>query len=77
MELTKQSTLADSIYDLRSRNVEPIFFTQIDSLLDWAPISKIISDHYPKGKSATGKPSYSGLLLFKMCLLQAWYGICR
>ena len=31
--------------------------------------------HYKKGKSAVGKPSYDGLLLFKMCLLQTWYGL--
>lgn len=28
-----------------------------------------------KGKSATGCPSYGGVLLFKMCLLQTWYGL--
>jgi len=28
-----------------------------------------------KGESAVSKPSYSGLLLFKMCLLQSWYGL--
>ncbi len=31
--------------------------------------------HYTKGQSATGKPSYNGLLLFKMSLLQTWYGL--
>lgn len=30
---------------------------------------------YNKGKSVVGKPSYSGLLLFKMSLLQSWYGL--
>jgi len=47
----------------------------MNNLLDWTPISRIISEHYSKGKSATGKPSYSGLLLFKMSLLQTWYGL--
>ncbi len=40
----------------------------MNNLLDWA-IDVIIKAHYHKGKSATGKPSYSGLLLFKACLL--------
>ena len=44
-------------------------------LLDWDKINAIIDKYYPKGKSATGKPSYDGLLLFKMCLLQTWYGL--
>ena len=68
-------TLADSICDLRSRKIKQTFFTQINTLLDWESISKVISAHYKKGNSATGKPSYDGLLLFKMCLLQTWYGL--
>ena len=68
-------SLADSMCNLRSRKIKKTFFTQINTLLDWGPISHIISTHYQKGKSATGKPSYDGLLLFKMCLLQTWYGL--
>ena len=75
MELLKHPTLADSICDLRSRKIKQTFFTQINTLLDWQPIVKVLKKHYVKGKSATGKPSYSGLLLFKMSLLQTWYGL--
>ncbi|MBW7846215.1 MAG: transposase, partial [Bacteroidia bacterium] len=38
-------------------------------------MSNIINKHYTKGERADGKPSYDGLLRFKMCLLQAWYGL--
>jgi IS5 family transposase len=75
MKLIKQPTLADSICDVRSRKIKRTFFNQINTLIDWQPIIKIINKHYTKGKSATGKPSYSGLLLFKMGLLQTWYGL--
>lgn len=75
MELIRQPTLADSICDLRSRKIKRTFFAQINTLLDWSAIEKILKKHYTKGKSATGKPSYSGLLLFKMSLLQTWYGL--
>lgn len=75
MELLKQPTLADSICDIRTRKIKRTFFTQINTLLDWNPIVKVLKIHYAKGKSATGKPSYSGLLLFKMSLLQTWYGL--
>lgn len=75
MELIQQPTLADSICDLRSRKIKQTFFTQINTILDWTPVEDIIGAHYTKGKSATGKPSYNGLLLFKMCLLQTWYGL--
>lgn len=75
MKLIAHPTLADSICDLRARKIKQTFFTQINTLLDWSPIISILETHYTKGKSATGKPSYSGLLLFKMSLLQTWYGL--
>lgn len=75
MELVRYPTLADSICDLRTRKIKRTFFTQINTLLDWQPIIEILKKHYIKGKSATGKPSYNGLLLFKMSLFQTWYGL--
>ncbi len=68
-------TLADSICDLRVRKIKKTFFTQINKLLNWEVISEAINKYYTKGKSATGQHSYDGLLLFKMCLLQTWYGL--
>ena len=47
----------------------------MNTLLDWEGISAVIDKHYQKGISAIGKLSYSGLLLFKVCLLQTWYGL--
>ena len=75
MKIQKKPTLADSICDLRARKIKKTFFTQINTLIDWDTISILINNDYLKGKSATGKPSYDGLLLFKMCLLQSWYGL--
>jgi IS5 family transposase len=75
MKLQKQPTLADTICDLRTRKIKRTFFSQINTLIDWDAIEKLIDADYSKGKSAVGKPSYSGLLLFKMCLLQSWYGL--
>ena len=75
MKIQKQPTLADSICDLRARKIKKTFFSQMHKLIDWDAISKIIDLDYSKGKSAVGKPSYDGLLLFKMCLLQSWYGL--
>ena len=45
------------------------------TLLDWNKVNRIIESYYKKGTSVTGSPSYDGLLLFKMCLLQTWYGL--
>ena len=75
MKSQKQPTLADTICDLRARKIKTTFFTQINELIDWDSIEKSIDADYSKGKSVVGKPSYSGLLLFKMCLLQSWYGL--
>jgi IS5 family transposase len=75
MKIQIEPTLADSICDTRTRKVKRTFFTQINLLIDWESISEIVNEDYLKGKSATGKPSYDGLLLFKMCLLQSWYGL--
>ena len=75
MKLQKELTLADSICDLRTRKIKATFFSQINTLIDWESISKILDTDYSKGKSVVGKPSYDGLLLFKMCLLQSWYGL--
>lgn len=47
----------------------------MNQLLDWNAIDQEFSKHYRKGFSAAGRPSYSGLLLFKMGLLQTWYGL--
>ena len=71
----QQPTLADRICDLRSRKIKRTFFTQINELIDCSPVEFLINKHYQKGKSALGKPSYSGLVLFKMSLLQTWYGL--
>ena len=37
-------------------------------------LKQLIKD-YSKSKRAKGKPSYDGLLLFKMCLIQSCYGL--
>lgn len=75
MKKSSTPTLADSICDLRTRKIKKQFFTQINTMLNWDSISSIIDTYYQKGESATGKPSYDGLLLFRMCLLQTWYGL--
>jgi len=68
-------SLADSVVDFRRKKIKKTFFNQINALIDWKKLSAIIDKHYKKGKSAVGTPSYDGLLLFKMSLLQTWYGL--
>ncbi|GMT46276.1 MAG: hypothetical protein IEMM0006_2108 [bacterium] len=49
------------------------FLRQMDLLIDWTKLEKEINKVYKRGKSVDGRPSYPGLLLFKMQLLQIWY----
>lgn len=67
--------MADVICDLRIRKIKSTFFNQMDALIDWRMLTNIINKYYTKGNSAVGNPSYDGLLLFKMSLLQTWYGL--
>ena len=57
------------------RKLKSEFFTQMNKCIDWNAIEVQIKKHYNKGTSVAGRPSYPGLLLFKMCLLQTWYGL--
>jgi IS5 family transposase len=45
---------------------------RISGLLDWARVEVLVSGIYA---SATGRPSYPPLVLFKVLLLQGWYGL--
>ena len=57
------------------RKLKSEFFNQVNIALDWNKIDKAISKFYNKGFSVDGRPSYSGLVLFKICLLQYWYNL--
>jgi transposase, IS5 family len=69
------SQLSFSSLSLSKRKVKNEFFEQMNRLLDWSSIEADIKKYYSKGASVAGRPSYSGLLLFKMSLLQTWYGL--
>lgn len=60
---------------VEKRKIKAEFFAQLNKIIDWSAISLEIEKYYQKGLSADGRPSYSGLLLFKISLLQTWYGL--
>ena len=45
---------------------------RISALLDWASLEALLGGVYASG---TGRPSYPPLVLFKVLLLQGWYGL--
>ncbi|MDV6344237.1 transposase [Nitrosomonas sp. Is37] len=63
-----------SDFDVTRRTRKGNFLNQIDQLIDWNPIEKAIAQHYAPTSDATGRPAYSGLLLFKMLLVGIWNG---
>ena len=67
--------LSFSSIAISTRKVKNDFFNQINLLVNWSLIDQEIKKHYNKGHSVAGRRSYSGLLLFKMSLLQTWYNL--
>jgi transposase, IS5 family len=73
MEKTQQISFADLAFS--KRKIKEDFFNQINLIIDWNLIDRIIRKYYQKGESAVGRPCYEGIVLFKMSLLQTWYGL--
>ncbi len=47
----------------------------MNSLIDWSKIEKLLLKHYKIGKSNEGADAYSPIVLFKALLLQKWFRI--
>jgi transposase, IS5 family len=48
------------------------FLTEVDALIDWLPVELVLDGIYSSPK---GRPSYPLLSMFKVLLLQQWYGL--
>lgn len=74
--MIKQSNLK-SFADIavEHRIVNTPLFDRVNLIVDWQAIQKVISKYYHKGHSVDGRESYNPLILFKMLLLQTWYGL--
>lgn len=73
--MKKEQKLGFADFLVEKRKIKQVFFDQVNLIVDWNLISKIIDKYYQKGLSASGRESYDGLVLFKMSLLQTWYGL--
>ena len=53
-----------------------LFLSQINQLVDWRPISKLLNTRRLKqATTPLGTPSCPPRLLFKILLLETWYGL--
>lgn len=57
------------------RSSKSLFFKQINELVDWKAVERVLEDLAPKGNRPDGRPAHSRLVLFKMLLLGIWYGL--
>lgn len=56
-----------------SRNQQVL--SEIDAVINWEYIEKIVQENYPVGQSEFGNKAYSPLMLLKAILIQKWFGI--
>jgi IS5 family transposase len=67
-------TFTDYFVEIR-RQTRKGFLDDMHHLIDWKPIEKILRKKYRKVASADGRPAYPPLPMFKLLLLQRWYGL--
>jgi len=75
LSMKAEQKLGFADFMVEKRKIKQEFFNQVNLMVDWRLVSNVINKHYQKVNSATGRPSYDGLILFKMSLLQTWYGL--
>lgn len=59
----------------KERKTRKNFLSTIHQLIDWSKVEAYLKTFYSKGKSTEGRKSYPPLVLFKMLLLEQWYGL--
>ena len=73
MQLKSTPQMNFSDYSIAKRKIDMSFFDNINKIVDWNRLESIIVKHYNKGTSVDGRPAYTGILLFKITLLQMWF----
>lgn len=48
---------------------------QISNLIDWTPIRRILEEMYDNKSERGGRPNCDVILMFKILILQQWYGL--
>lgn len=51
------------------------FLDDVERLVDWAPIEKLLRKKLCRHQDAVGNPAYPPLGMFKVLLLQRWYNL--
>ena len=76
---TKQTETAPSFLQVytqvRRDRMKHSFLRQITACVDWRGIRTLLNKKYTKTHNAIGNPAYDALMMFKILLLQTWYGL--
>jgi IS5 family transposase len=77
LQVMKKATGNSGFADMMvsHRVVSNRFFQQIDTLIDWRSLERVLSKHDHRGTGIAGNLAYPGLVLLKMNLLGVWYGL--
>ena len=51
------------------------FLDDVDQVIDWRPIEKVLKKKLRRNRDAAGNPAYPSLAMFKVLLLQRWYNL--
>lgn len=49
--------------------------SQVSNLIDWSPIRQILDEMYDNKSEKGGRPNCDVILMFKILILQRWYGL--
>jgi transposase, IS5 family len=60
---------------IEHRKISTQLFDRVSIILNSVNIETELSKYYQKGQSIDGRQSYNAVILFKMLLLQYWYGL--
>ena len=62
-------------YLIEQRKHSNAFLDKMDQFIEWNHIDRLLKKKYKKTMSADGRPAYPPLSMFKLLLLQRWYGL--
>jgi IS5 family transposase len=71
----KFTTMGFADYFIEQRKHSNAFLDKMDQFINWNHIGKLLKKKYKKTMSADGRPAYPPLPMFKLLLLQRWYGL--
>jgi IS5 family transposase len=71
----KFTTMGFADYLIEQRKHSNVFLDKMNQYIDWNHIGKLLKKKYKKTMSADGRPAYPPLPMFKLLLLQRWYGL--